>query len=76
MQIVVARVGLGDGLGYRFVWIVAGEPDAGGAQVGLHGIRNPVHVILFALPDDIGVVLLGGRAEKNGRHGVFSFFIS
>ena len=40
------------------------------------GIRNPVHVILFALPDDIGVVLLGGRAEKNGRHGVFSFFIS
>ena len=68
MQVVVASVRGTDGRGGSHVGGVAGVTDTGCGEIGLHGVGQAVHLLLFGAPVDIQVVLLGGGGEIDDGH--------
>ena len=61
MHIIVSGVGIPDGAEYVPVRIVPYKGYAAGKQIGLKGIRQQIHILLFVSAVYIGIPLLGGR---------------
>lgn len=68
MEVIISAVALPDGLGGGTGGGVSTIGDPRGGEIGLHGVRQPVHPIFFGVAGDIEIALLGGRAEKNAGH--------
>ena len=68
VEIVVSGVGGPDGGQGGHVRRVAGEADAGGGKVGLHGVCQAVHPLLFRAAVDVQIVLLGRGGEIDDGH--------
>ena len=74
-QVVVASVRGTDGRGGGHVGGIAGVSDTGCGEIGLHGVGQAVHPLLFGAPVDIQVVLLGGGGEIDDGHRDTSFLL-
>ena len=69
IEVVVPGIGLPDGGRRRHIRAVAGVLDAVGQEIGHHGVRQQIHVVLLgAAAGDVLVPLLGGRAEIDDGH--------
>ena len=69
IQAVIPGVGLADGVSGGAVGVVAGIVDAAGKKIGDHLVADQVHILFLRSAAEIGVPILGGRAEKNTGHG-------